>query len=456
MASTSTTTAIELAASSSPSHAWNSRLTNLHDNKAQPATTITVIDHVLEASREADSTAPEGGYGWVIVGSGFVLLWWSLGTTYAWGVMQTALVADGLANPAVLSFVGSLQAALISALAIVNSLVVRKTGVRAAAMLGAACMGGSEILSSFTINNVGALFFTSGVLMGLGVSLCFAVISTVPSQYFSSKRGLANGFMFAGSGFGGAAISFALDSLIEKLGVAWAYRILGLMTLSTGLPAAWLMKERIPVARRAFIEWKLFKSPTFVLIFIGSAIGTFPLFVPPFFIPLYTRSLGFSANVGAGLVAGFSLSSAAGRILSGFASDKVGSINTVLASLVLTAVTMLAIWPTSTALGPLIVFVVINGAANGAFFSTMPTAISKVFGSARVAVAMSMVVTGWVGGYLMGAPIAGYILESFGGADGGLHAYRPAMFYAGALALASGVFILGARFCIDRSPLAVV
>lgn len=169
MASTSTTTAIELAASSSPSHAWNSRHTNLHDNKAQPATTITVIDHVLEASREADSTAPEGGYGWVIVGSGFVLLWWSLGTTYAWGVMQTALVADGLANPAVLSFVGSLQAALISALAIVNSLVVRKTGVRAAAILGAACMGGSEILSSFTLNNVGALFFTSGVLMGLGV-----------------------------------------------------------------------------------------------------------------------------------------------------------------------------------------------------------------------------------------------------------------------------------------------
>ncbi|KAH0527034.1 hypothetical protein TsFJ059_002078 [Trichoderma semiorbis] len=451
---TSTTTAIELATSSAPSPAWSLRNSSLKET--QPSKTFTVTDHVLEASREADSTAPEGGYGWVIVASGFILLWWSLGTTYAWGVMQTALVADGLADPAVLSFIGSLQAALISALAISNSFVVRKTGVRAAAMLGAACMGGSEILSSFTIKNVGALFFTSGILMGIGVSLCFAVISTVPSQYFSTRRGLANGFMFAGSGFGGAAISFALDSLIQKLGVAWAYRILGLMTLSTGLPAAWLMKERIPVERRQFIEWKLFKSPTFVLIFVGSAIGTFPLFVPPIFIPLYMRSLGFSTNAGAGLVAGFSLSSAAGRIISGFASDKVGSINTVLASLVLTAVTMLAIWPTSTTLGPLIAFVIINGAANGAFFSTMPTAISKVFGSARVAVAMSMVVTGWVGGYLMGAPIAGYILEGFGGVDGGLHAYRPAMFYAGALALASGVFILGARFCINKSLLAVV
>ncbi|KAL7921459.1 major facilitator superfamily domain-containing protein [Trichoderma austrokoningii] len=449
---TSTTTAIELATSSASSHVGSLR--NSSGRKNEVFKTFTATDHVLEASREADSTAPEGGYGWAIVAGGFVLLWWSLGTTYAWGVMQTALVADGLADPAVLSFVGSLQAALISALAIVNSLVVRKTG--AAAMLGAACMGGSEILSSFTVHNVGALFFTSGVVMGLGVSLCFAVISTVPSQYFIAKRGLANGFMFAGSGFGGAAISFALDSLIEKLGTAWAYRILGLMTLATGLPAAWLMKERILVERQGFIEWTLFKSPIFVLIFVGSAIATFPLFVPPFFLPLFTRSLGFSPNVGAGLVAGFSLSSAAGRILSGFASDKVGSINTVLVSLILTAITFLAIWPTSTKLGPLIAFVIINGAANGAFFSTMPTAISKVFGSARVAIAMSMVVTGWVGGYLLGAPIAGYILEAFGGTDGGLHAYRPAMFYAGALALVSGIFILAARLHINKSPLAVV
>jgi hypothetical protein len=125
---TSTTTAIELTTGSASNYAGGLR--NHSGRKNEVSETSTVTDHVLEASREADSTAPEGGYGWVIVAGGFVLLWWSMGTTYAWGVMQTALVSDGLADPAVLSFVGSLQAALISALAIVNSLVVRKTGVR--------------------------------------------------------------------------------------------------------------------------------------------------------------------------------------------------------------------------------------------------------------------------------------------------------------------------------------
>lgn len=81
------------------------------------------------------------------------------------------------------------------------------------------------------------------------------VVATVPAQYFSTKRGLANGMIFAGSGFGGAAISFALDALIRKVGLAMAYRILAVTTVATGLPAAWAMKERTKVNRRQFIEW---------------------------------------------------------------------------------------------------------------------------------------------------------------------------------------------------------
>jgi hypothetical protein len=39
--------------------------------------------------------------------------------------------------------------------------------------------------------------------------------------------------------------------------------------------------------------------------------------------------------------------------------------------------------------------------SNGGFFSTMPTVVGNVFGSARVSVAMGMIVTGWAGGYLL-------------------------------------------------------
>lgn len=80
-------------------------------------------------------------------------------------------------------------------------------------------------------------------------------MSVTPAQYFSRKRGLANGIVFAGGGLGGAVTSFCLDSLIENFGPAWTFRVLGLATLVTGLPAAWLVKERIPILTGGFVEW---------------------------------------------------------------------------------------------------------------------------------------------------------------------------------------------------------
>lgn len=123
--------------------------------------------------------------------------------------------------------------------------------------------------------------------------------------------------------------------------------------------------------------------------------------MPPFFLPLYTRQLSLPSGAGAALLAGFNLASAAGRIGCGVLCDRLGALNTLFLVMTLTAVSMLAIWPASTTLGPLVLFVIVNGAANGGFFSTMPTVVGNVFGSARVAVAMSMTVTGWAGGYLM-------------------------------------------------------
>ena len=66
---------------------------------------------------------------------------------------------------------------------------------------------------------------------------------------------MANGIVYAGGGFGGAIITFAMNALIQNLGPEWTFRILGLVTLTTGLPAAWMIKERTPLTSTTFIEW---------------------------------------------------------------------------------------------------------------------------------------------------------------------------------------------------------
>ncbi|KAJ7162825.1 major facilitator superfamily domain-containing protein [Mycena filopes] len=400
---------------------------------------------------QADSEVDGGYAGWVVLFGCAVLTYWFVGLSYSWGLMQAALVEAGVSSVSTLSFVGSLTVSCISALALVNARLIRFLGARRTALLGVFLLGLGVLLSGFATGNIGALFVTSGLITGVGTSLCFMVVSVIPGQYFIRRRGLANGIVYAAGGLGGAVTSFALDALLRSVGVAWSFRVLGLVTLVTGIPAAWLIKERTTIRTTGFIEWSLFRDLRFVILFLAGAIGTFPLFVPPFFLPLYSSSVGLSASTGAGLVAGFNFSSALGRLGFGYATDLVGPINVLFIALLLSAVSMLAIWPVSTSLTPLILFVVINGAANGGFFSTMPTVVGAAFGSARVSVAMGMIVTGWAGGYFMGAPIAGYLLNAYGGPDSTLSAYHPAMFYAGSMALGSAGLIFLMRLKTSTS-----
>lgn len=152
-----TTTTINLTQRdvSTPSH---------HASSADPED-----DPVLAASRLADSSVPDGGYGWVVVLGCAVITWWFVGTNYSWGVIQAALVEGGLSSPATLSFVGSLCMALISALAIVNGRLARWLGARRTGMLGVSLLGAAEVMSSFSVANVAGLFVTNGVVLGLGM-----------------------------------------------------------------------------------------------------------------------------------------------------------------------------------------------------------------------------------------------------------------------------------------------
>ncbi|UKZ78981.1 hypothetical protein TrVFT333_006732 [Trichoderma virens FT-333] len=413
------------------------------------------VDPVLEASRVADSDVPEGGYAWVVIFASAIVSFWFTGNgNYSWGVIQNALLEQKLASAATLSFIGSLSPTIMAVLAIINARVIHWLGIRQSAMIGILLLGVAQLTSGFTVYSVAGQFITRGVGVGLGMSLCFMVTSIIAAQYFKRKRGLANGIISAGGGLGAAVVTYVLDALIQRFGIPWAYRIIGIVTLVTGLPAAWIMKERTAIQTVSFIEWRLFKDPKFIFIFVAGAIATFPLLVPAFFLPFYSSSIGLSSSTGAALLSGFNFSSAVGRIAGGFLSDKFGPVNTLIISLVLSAISMLALWPASTTLIPLAIFAIINGALNGMYFATMPTAVGNIFGSARVSVALGMIVTGWGAGYLMGAPIAGYILDAHGGSETGLRAFRPAMFYAGSLAFGAAGFLMLMRYQMKSSLLA--
>lgn len=143
----------------------------------------------------------------------------------------------------------------------------------------------------------------------------------------------------------------------------------------------------------------LFRSKTFVLLFLAGVVGMFPSFVPPYCMPRFVESIGLSSSTGAGMVAAFNAASAVGRISSGLLSDRLGCLNVLFMSMVLLGTSMFVVWPFASSLGVTVLFVILAGVAVGGFLSTMPTAVGTVFGTANMSVTMGMMITGWTGGY---------------------------------------------------------
>lgn len=154
---TTTTTAVELEPVSRDAPAW-----------AQ-ATAPTDPDNVVEASRIADASVPDGGYGWVIVASGALLSWWFIGTSYCWGVIQNALVQQGVSSASTLAFVGSVTVACNAVFAAAAAQVLRKLGSRSTGLLGASLLGLGYVFAGFCTHSVAGLFITAGLITGVGI-----------------------------------------------------------------------------------------------------------------------------------------------------------------------------------------------------------------------------------------------------------------------------------------------
>jgi hypothetical protein len=230
------------------------------------------------------------------------------------------------------------------------------------------------------------------LMVGIGYGMVFFSTSQIAVGYFKSKRGLVIGIVYSASGFGGACCAMLLRVMANRVGLAWAVRILGLGAGGAMLPLTWwLVPHHAERSKRCVEAFRpsLFLDSRFNLLLIATALGTFPLFVPPFLLPTYATSAGLSPNTGAWLVAGYSLASAVGRVAFGMVADtRVGPVTSLMLALVLASTSILAVWTVSSNLATLALAMVLNGGSSGALLSLQPPVNAAIFGVHQTALTM--------------------------------------------------------------------
>ncbi|KAG8219247.1 major facilitator superfamily domain-containing protein [Butyriboletus roseoflavus] len=221
------------------------------------------------------------------------------------------------------------------------------------------------------------------------------------------------GFILSGSGAGGLVLAPVITALVSRFGIQWALRALGIWNLVVGLPVACVIRKRQGFERGdARGGLKLMRKGTFLYQSAGAFLQAAGNFVPMYYMTTYgTSVLGYSAATASLVLALNNAVNSVSRISMGVLADKVGRQNMTMISVLLSALSVLALWYDAPR-ARFLAFSISYGVCAGGYNALLPTTVTEIFGVKNYAAVSGAIYFVRGIGTLFGAPIAGVILGS--------------------------------------------
>jgi len=272
----------------------------------------------------------------------------------------------------------------------------------------------------------------------------FPILAVAP-EYFDAHRGSAMGFILSAAGVGGLVYAPAARAMLAKMGAPWTLRIFGLVNLAISIPIVLgTPQSRSLVKRPTLVDVKLAKRLTFILQALAAMSQAAGNFVPLTFLPEFSTRLGYTAAFGAALLSVNNAVNTVSRIAMGFIADIAGRQNTLVLSVLGSAITVVAFWLSSAygdSMGLWITFVVTYGLFAGGYNSLFPTTVIEVFGAQAYASVNGFIYFIRGLGALWGSPVGGALVKE------GTHpqAYVTLIWYDFALLMLSSVCVIAVR-----------
>ncbi|OIW34735.1 MFS general substrate transporter [Coniochaeta ligniaria NRRL 30616] len=352
------------------------------------------IHSETESSENAQPEFKEGGYGWVVVLS--VLLvnahTWGLNSSYA-VFLAYYLHSNAFpgTSPMAFAFVGGLSisiALLVSPLATIS---IRKFGTRTTLRIGVVFECVSFIGASFT-SQIWHLLLSQGICFGIGMGFAFTATVGVVPQWFDKRRSFANALSTSGSGFGGLIYSLATNAMISNLGLAWAFRILAIISFIVNGFCSLILKDRNKAIGAVHVAFHkdLLKQTEYWLYVSWGFFSMLGYTITVFSMVDYCQQVGFTAQQGSIVSAVFNLSQGIGRPLIGLVSDRVGRINIAGISALLACLSTFFLWIFAGKFYAGIIIYALFGMFNGSLWPTVAPVGAEVIGIQLLPAALSI------------------------------------------------------------------
>jgi MFS family permease len=375
---------------------------------------------------------------WFVAGIAFVVLGVSRGMHSSFGVFNVALLDTFGWSRGATAGIFSILLTVDAVLSPVVGHLLDRYGTKKIAVAGCLALVVGLFLSS-RVSELWQLYICFGVVLAVG----FTFTGMVPhifliSEWFSTKRASAIGFVYAGTGVGIMLLAPLSQWLISNYGWGRAFEIFSALVLMGMLPMVWLYYQHGPhghvrqAARRHDVketsenQWtaKLaLHSLQFWLLFISriaAACGTTVIVTHQV---AHVADVGFSKFLAASVFGLAGITSSFGRVIFGFIADRLSkqAAYTLNIGMTMIGVGALMILRDPSQAWLLYVYVIFFGIGFGSravIFSALTADIfsGKGFGSILGYSTVAVGVGGALGSYLGGAfhDWTGSYLVSFG------------------------------------------
>ncbi|XP_056257965.1 solute carrier family 16 member 6b isoform X1 [Seriola aureovittata] len=174
---------------------------------------------------------PDGGWGWAVAVAFFLVEVCTYGTIKSLGVFLQDLMEEFGESNSRVSWVISICVFIFTFTAPLSTLLSNRFGYRPVVMMGGFLISLGTIISAFT-NSINEMYFTIGIISGLGYCLTFLPTVTILAQYFSRRRALVTSVASSGESFAIFAFAPALTALKQHIGWRYCLVILGTIQAS--------------------------------------------------------------------------------------------------------------------------------------------------------------------------------------------------------------------------------
>ena len=323
-----------------------------------------------------------------------------IGTGYAWSVFAGPWAETLNVPSAALAFTVCNGVGFITM--ITGGKINDALGPKWVVFVGGLMFGGGALLAGFS-TSLGFLIFAYGILLGLGMGLVYSCTIGNTVKFFPDKRGMAGGLTTATYGLGSVILAPVAQMMVEKMGVASTFKVLGIIYiivicvgafLITRCPADFVPAGYTPPAPAAGQKatqdknaGQMLKDPIFYVMFIMLICGAFFGLMMISQCSLVSQNMiGMTAATAATTVSVLAIFNAVGRVVCGFISDKIGRVNTLTFCLVLAIVGLILVWCSGYSGGApnatmYIIGVCLVGFCFGAYMGVYPGFTADQFGA---------------------------------------------------------------------------